>query len=253
MHLSEFRRRSTPPPPPSSPSFQEIYQRNATLADQDNASPNAAKLSWEKIRESLRGITDHGNANAIRRDGPGSDAGSSGDRMSLSKFMASLRLRPVEGDEAASSKSAGGVGKGGSLPLSIFEREIREKNEANGGKESDSLARTRFLRSYDYEELGEKLRNLRDSDKGKKGFSMEELNERLARLREMEEKETESRSQNNHWNDLRETLLKIKIAEDEKAKKNTREWSKLCFYCFFFRCVQKVGPLRKGDTLMAFG
>lgn len=220
--LSEFRR--TVPPPPSPPSFQKVYQHN-DLANNDNTgSPrNAAKISLDRIRESLRGITDRGNASASGRDGPGF---SGGDRMSLSRFTETLRLKPEEADKAASRKSAGEGGKGDVLPWSIFGKEIKEKNEAKAGKQNEILEKTKFLRSYEYEELGEKLRMLRNADdEGMKGFSLEELNERLVRLKEMEAKEMESRSKNNYLSGLRDTLLSIKISEDEKEKKNTRKWA----------------------------
>jgi hypothetical protein len=61
--------------------------------------------------------------------------------------------------------------------------------------------------------------------RGEKGwFTLKELNERLRKLREMEEKETESRIGGVSFRDLRESLVKLKASNDEKAIKNSGEY-----------------------------
>ncbi|KAI4325229.1 hypothetical protein MLD38_030646 [Melastoma candidum] len=213
--LSEFRSRD--PPPPSGPSFQKLNLPNGST----DPSRKATLTSLEGIRESLKGISRRPNVSSVGRDG----AGSSGvDRMSLSGFTDSLRLRLKEEDEAAPWKVAGGVGKEVGLPSKIFGKEIREmkeKKEGKAGKQKENLGKTKFVRSYAYEELGEKLRMLRSpADEGMKDFSLKELNERLIKLKEMEEKEMESKSKGGYFGQLRDTLWSMKLAEEEKEKAN---------------------------------
>ncbi|KAH1113547.1 hypothetical protein J1N35_006925 [Gossypium stocksii] len=47
-----------------------------------------------------------------------------------------------------------------------------------------------FIRMYGYEELGQRLKELRPPEK-EGGFSLQELNERLLKLRAIEDKEAE--------------------------------------------------------------
>ncbi|KAI4331184.1 hypothetical protein MLD38_029394 [Melastoma candidum] len=204
--LSEFRSRE--PPSPSGPSFQKVYQPSGST----DPSRKAAQMSLGVIKESLKGINRRSNASSLSGDGVGS---SGVERMSLAGFTDSLRLRPKEGDAEATLKVAGGV----SLPANIFGKEIKEKKEGKAAKQMDNLEKTKFSKSYAYDELGEKLRTLRSpADEGMKDFSLKELNERLIKLKEMEEKEMESKSRSGSFADIRESLWKMQFANEQKAK-----------------------------------
>ncbi|TYH78991.1 hypothetical protein ES332_D03G030000v1 [Gossypium tomentosum] len=61
------------------------------------------------------------------------------------------------------------------------------KGTAKGG---EAAMKTEFVSMYGYEELGQRLKELRPPEK-EGGFSLQELNERLIRLRAIEDKETE--------------------------------------------------------------
>ncbi|KAL6996674.1 hypothetical protein U1Q18_006803 [Sarracenia purpurea var. burkii] len=213
-NLSEFRRRSAAPPPDdksSSPppfsqpiSFQELYKRNVISKDDDsgNEASKGGKLSFEAIRESLRQLRSNVAKNQVGNNDP----------MSLSKFKESFKLRPVDPNARDSTVVIGGTGK---LPASVFAKEMKEKDT-----ESPAM-KTEFVKMYSYEELGQKLRNLRPEAKRDNWFSLGELNERLVKLREMEEKETESRFGGVTFKDLRESLIRMRISDDEKTKKQT--------------------------------
>ncbi|KAL5576086.1 hypothetical protein UlMin_017785 [Ulmus minor] len=96
---------------------------------------------------------------------------------------------------------------------------MKERKE---GERSNSI-KTEFVKMYKHEELGAKLKILRPEEKGDAWFSLEELNERLMKLREMEEKETETRIDGISFKDLRESLVKLKLSEDDKSKKSSIE------------------------------
>lgn len=129
--------------------------------------------------------------------------------MSLSEYKTSLKLKP-------STESGPVIGGTGMLPASVFGKE-RERKEAEG---ETMATKTEFVKAYTYEELGKKLRELRPEGKKEKeaSFSLGELNERLIKLREMEEKETESMIGGLSFIDLRESLLRLKMSDAEKAK-----------------------------------
>ncbi|GFZ17227.1 hypothetical protein Acr_26g0004970 [Actinidia rufa] len=219
-NLSEFRRRSAVPlpedrtssPPPSSQhiSFQELYKRNLTSKGEDSAneSGKGGVIAFEAIRESLRNLRSNATKNQVVNNDP----------MSLSKFKESFKLRPGDPNARDSRVVIGGTGR---LPASVFQKEMREKR----GAESPGM-KTEFVKIYNYDELGNKLRELRPEAKGENWFSLGELNERLMKLREME-KETESRASGVSHKDLRDSLIKILISDDEKTKKQTSstEWS----------------------------
>lgn len=156
------------------------------------------KLSFDTIRESLRKIKNPSVQNDRK------------DPLSLSRYTESLRLEPNQPNVIG--------GTGTPLPSSIFGKELRKEKNAEGGSNE---MKTNFVKMYSYAELGEKLRKLRPDEKGQNWFSLEELNERLMKLREMEEKETQAAIGNLTFRDLRESLVKLQMTDQEKAKKSS--------------------------------
>ncbi|XVE89184.1 hypothetical protein DITRI_Ditri19aG0130400 [Diplodiscus trichospermus] len=218
QNLSEFRQRSTVPPATESShtpsqsqpriSFQELYKQNV-LAKQgeSNESPESSspggKLSFDAIRASLRQMKSNSGPNNVERK--------AGSFFSLSEFKDSLKLKPSNENVVQSVIG----GSSSELPTSVFGREMKEMT-----KGQEAVMKTQFIRLYGYSELGQKLKQLRPEKEGGEGwFSLQELNERLMKLREMEEKETESRYGGVSFRDLRESLSKMKMSEDEKQKK----------------------------------
>lgn len=176
-------------------------------AENPNAEQGSGgRLSFDAIRQSLRQLRPSGNAQQNERS-------RSMDPMSLSAFKNSLRLRPSDSGPQRTVV----IGGTEPLPASVFAKEMREKRDG----ESSNAMKTEFVKMYSYGELGEKLRNLRPEGQGEGWFSMKELNERLMKLREFEEKETESRVAGLPFRDLRESLVKLKLSEDEKSKQNS--------------------------------
>ncbi|KAL5548913.1 hypothetical protein UlMin_004144 [Ulmus minor] len=76
---------------------------------------------------------------------------------------------------------------------------MKERKE---GERSNSM-KTEFVKMYKHEEFGVKLKILRPE------------------LREMEEKETETRIDGISFKDLRESLVKLKLSEDDKSKNSS--------------------------------
>uniref|UniRef100_A0A6N2JWH7 Small ribosomal subunit protein uS15c n=1 Tax=Salix viminalis TaxID=40686 RepID=A0A6N2JWH7_SALVM len=227
-NLSEFRLRSSDPPPrdpnsassqdPSSKqhiSFQELYKRNLARSTGGNGTnqsggisanqPISGGLTFDAIRESLRQIKGGGENNntAVGRG-----------RVGALPFS-SFKLKP--GNENESMNKSTIIGGTEGLPSAVFGREMEGEGRAKGEMS------TEFVKMYSHGELGDKLRSLRPTVKrGEKGwFTLKELNERLRKLREMEEKETESRISGFSYRDLRESLVKLKASNDEKAIKNS--------------------------------
>jgi len=231
-NLSEFRLRSSVPSPtePNSASstssssqhisFQELYTRNVTAKSNENGA-NAesgprkvgGRPSFEAIRESLRQMRPSSPPGAAQNERRGVDP------MSLSEYKYSLKLKP-------SPESGPVIGGTGMLPASVFGKERERK-----GTEGETTAmKTEFVKMYSYNELGKKLKELRPEGKKEEeaSFSLGELNERLIKLREMEEKETESRIGGVLYKDLRESLLTLKMSDDEKAKKSSSKSYRFC-------------------------
>ncbi|XP_050381743.1 uncharacterized protein LOC126798743 [Argentina anserina] len=186
-NLSQFRLRnptdsptSSATPPPAQISFQELYKNRVS-------SGKAADI--KSIRDSLKVIRTEQSEKRLA---------------SISKF----------GDIFGGSKESGGGDRGG-LP-GLFDRERnREK-----GDEKERRLRTEFVRSYSYEEMGQKLMMLRPEEEEEGGeFSVEELSERLVKLREMEKNETRNRGPVN-IDDIRESLVVLKDSDEEKLKKH---------------------------------
>lgn len=177
--------------------------------------------SFDAIRESLKNVRNNANMRADKRGVGG------GDPMSLSILKDSLKLKPAEGKATSGPSVIGGTD---SLPISVFGKELRARERGKeepdkGDSQAGSALKTEFVKVYGLEELGEKLRMLRPEGlvEGKGKFSLEELNERLEKLREMEEKETEARIRGFGFRELRDSLLTIKMSNDEKAKKTACE------------------------------
>ncbi|GMI72429.1 hypothetical protein like AT1G15810 [Hibiscus trionum] len=210
-NLTGFRRRtSVPPPSDSSPtplqsgshfSFQELYKRKfLENRGESNEGPDGfspgGKLSLDGIKNSLHQLRQESGANNVK--------GKQDSVWSLSEYKSTLKLKP-SGEKVI----------GGSLPHSIFEREM--KDNAKGG---EPAMKTEFVKMYGYEELGKKLKQLRPPLKkeGEGRFSLLELNERLMKLRAIEEKE---REQNAGFlaKDIRNCLYTLGTTENENQKK----------------------------------
>ncbi|KAJ4718573.1 30S ribosomal protein S15 [Melia azedarach] len=206
-NLAEFRQRSAAPSPTETNStasqsqhisFQELYKRNTNTQGKPNG-----KLTFDAIRESMRKMRSNNSNNANR-----SNVGSSADSLSLSAFKNSLKLKPGGGN---TNTVIGGTQE---LPLSVFGKEMK------GGELNRERMKLEFVKTYEYAELGEKLRKLRPEGSAR-GFSLGELNERLMKLRQIEE-ENESRIGGIRHKDIRESLFRLKTEEEEeKARKSS--------------------------------
>ncbi|OWM69590.1 uncharacterized protein LOC116199706 isoform X2 [Punica granatum] len=217
-NLSEYRRRSAPPNPADSPSSQpisvnELLKRNVfpkgvEPGNEPGPPKPAAHLSFDAIRESLKQLRNNTSSRTDKRGG---------DPLSLSSLKDSLKLKPGGLTPSPGSTAIGGTDR---LPLSVFGKEMKERKSKESGGGTGFALKTEFLKMYNYEDLGERLRQLRPEglDKGKVGFSLEELNERLGKLREMEEQETDERMAGFGYRELRESLQKLKMSEEEKTK-----------------------------------
>lgn len=156
------------------------------------------------------------------RDKNQSDSrGKTNDQMSLSRFKESLKLKAGQNADVESPMIIGGSD---GLPAFFGKEKIGGEDDNVGGKPA---LRTGLLKMYDYSELGTKLKMLRPAKKKGKWFSLHELNERLAKLREIEEKESLTRVGGISWKDLRETMVKFTLSDEEKTRKKS---SKLLFW-----------------------
>ncbi|CAI9766370.1 unnamed protein product [Fraxinus pennsylvanica] len=211
-NLSEFRHRAASP---SSHSGQPIklYKRNVLPKTEESGSGSSdstakhagaaapgGKLAFEAFRESIRQLRSN---SPIRQ----TDSGGKAVDMSLSRFKDSLKLKPV-GPKMM-------IGGSDSLHASIFGKEKRD------GDKAGPATRTEFVKMYNYKELGEKLKMLRPEKKKGNWFSLQELNERLMKLREIDEKESETRTGGVNFIDLRGSLERLRMSDDEKARKKT--------------------------------
>ena len=246
-NLSEFRRRSSVPAPESpSPAdsqhptlLQDLYKKNMAMSNPNpNLNLNAIKenakkgtLSFDAIRESLRQL----------RETKGEKPKTGSDHLSLNKYKDSFKLRPsmAEGGGGGGSKVYGGSTEG--LPISVFGREMNErekKKKGEEGKESpeDDFAKSELIRMYSHAELGEKLRELRPeaTKTGEKegGFSLAELNDRLKKLRETEEKQQVARAGGISFGELRSSLQQIRLSQ-ENARKPECEFLSSVNFPFF--------------------
>ncbi|XP_022862175.1 uncharacterized protein LOC111382432 isoform X2 [Olea europaea var. sylvestris] len=205
-NLSEFRRRAAALPPSSSAASPSSH--SDSTAKPSGAAAAGGKLSFAAIREGIH---------QLRSTSPNRQTDSGGkavDSMSLSRFKDSLKLKPV-GPNAQEPQTM--IGGSDSLPASIFGKEKRD------GDVAGPAMRTEFVKTYSYNELGEKLKMLRPEKKKGNWFSLQELNERLLKLREIEEKESETRIGGFDFMDLRDSLVRLKMSGDEKTRKNTMQ------------------------------
>ncbi|XP_028766445.1 uncharacterized protein LOC114724290 isoform X2 [Neltuma alba] len=193
----------------------EIYRRSMA-GKPDESTPIAGlrpgkiggRLSFDAIRVSVRNVKQ--NVEPSRNDRKG------GELSSLSAFSESLRKEP---SYSIGSRTSSTVIGGTALPVSIFGKELREKER---GEISDEM-KMEFVKSYEHEELGEKLRKLRPPAKGAVWFSLRELNDRLVKLREMDEKENEqSRIPGLSVKDLKEVFIKVNASGKQEKKSALR-------------------------------
>ncbi|KAF6147423.1 hypothetical protein GIB67_016780 [Kingdonia uniflora] len=221
-NLTDFRRKTSqneiPPQQSHSQtiSFEDLYKRNVLDKKNEetvgtNQSSGNDRFAFDKIRNSLRNMPDRG-----KNSGMGSFGGGFGKRTldpySLDSFKKNLNKVP---DDPKSNTASTLIGESKPLPSSVFQKELEEKPEVVEFK-------TEFVKTYSYEELGEKLKLLRPtaSNEGNKSwFSMVELNERLKRLREVEEAGNNPTIGGVNFRDLRETLNNLRQSNDEKNKK----------------------------------
>lgn len=162
------------------------------------------------VRDGLRKISFSGSSQMDKKGaGP----------LSLSAFKASLKLKPSASTSSGISSTL--LGGTNTLPASVFGKEMKDKKDGDGTAARKS--KTEFLRTYNHQALGEKLRALRPAAKGRDWFSLEELNERLIKLREMEEEKAQSTAEGMHVKELRQVLIEMHASNEETAKKNSCE------------------------------
>ncbi|KAL0354851.1 UNVERIFIED_CONTAM: 30S ribosomal protein S15 [Sesamum radiatum] len=210
-------------PPPKIASLEEIRRnlsefrsRNVIAKNDDSAASSdspAAKSpsspSYDAIRESLRQL----RANSALAKNQSDSRGKTSDPLSLARFKESLKLKPDQNGNLDSPMIIGGTS---GLPA-FFGKEKGGSEDDNVG--STAAKRTGFVKMYDYSELGTKLKMLRPEKKKGKWFSLNELNERLAKLREIEEKEGQVTIGGISFKDLRDTLVSLSLADEDKKKK----------------------------------
>ncbi|XP_076892767.1 uncharacterized protein LOC143544575 [Bidens hawaiensis] len=176
-NLSKFRREPSVQPPAKAISFQELYQWNLTPKSEPGSDFKTGPDSLRTIRESLKSITSNlsqsqSNLNVNRSS-----------RLSNIGLNLNLKLRP----------------KG------LNETDL----DAESNKSDES--KTKFVRTFNEGELGERLRKLRPGSKKVK-FSLSELNERMQKVWEMEEKEFS----NNTFGLIRDSLKKLNDNVEKK-------------------------------------
>ncbi|MED6131395.1 hypothetical protein PIB30_009617 [Stylosanthes scabra] len=214
-NLSEFRSRTAAEDQQAEQlSFSDLFARTVrrkTPAQDVDSSGTAhgggrGHFNLGAVRDGLRKL---GEARAGDRRGL--------DSMSLDACREMLRSKPL--DSSSSSAAAAGA----SSPESVLRRDLKQ-NES-----TEAMAvRSKLIRVYSYDELGEKLKKLRPEGVRKEWFSIEELNERLKRMREKEVKEAESNIKGaggSVLNHVRECLVRINETEDEKSRMNSLQKS----------------------------
>lgn len=116
----------------------------------------------------------------------------------------------------------GGTGGMYTLPESVFGREMRDRIGGAGGVPSSPAMNLEYMRKYEHNDLGEKLKKLRPEVKGNDWFSIGELNERLKKLREMDVLESQSTPIGSFTSVMRAALTNIAADTDDKSKKPSR-------------------------------
>ncbi|KAF9614418.1 hypothetical protein IFM89_018563 [Coptis chinensis] len=184
QNLSQFQSKTAPPS--NTVSLLGLYKKNVS----EKGGEEMKKTSFGSILENLQ-LLKRGNQNLKERD-----SGKTEDPYSLKQFQDTLKMKPGGGTSVP--------------PSSMFRKEETMKTRS-----------VEYGRSYNYTELGEKLKQLRPTDvNGKNCFSFEELNERLKKLRENEVKEMDARIGGVVAKDLRECLQTLKQTTEEKDKKS---------------------------------
>ncbi|KAE8723631.1 30S ribosomal protein S15 [Hibiscus syriacus] len=185
-NLSEYRRSSAVPPAESSPTHSK--------------SPPLFSFQ-ESYRKNF--LAKRGESNES------SDGLAPSGKVSFDFIKNSLKqMKPDPGANNVGRK------QGSSLSLSEYKNTLRLNPS-----DDKRVSTTEFVKTYGYEELGQKLNQLRPPKKeGEGGFSLQELKERLMKLREIEEKEDEARNSGLSFHDLKESLRTLKMSEDEKRK-----------------------------------
>lgn len=122
------------------------------------------------------------------------------------------------------------------LPVSVFGEELEERRRRKGDETEEEEMKSEFLKRYDTEELGERLREYRPEGKREEGwFSLRELNQRLVKLREVEEEKavgTRRMRGGFQFDDLRSGIQEKKEAED--ARKSLARKDLLVFFLILF-------------------
>ncbi|KAL1221424.1 Small ribosomal subunit protein uS15c [Cardamine amara subsp. amara] len=164
-NLAKFQRRSTVPPPQSPPqiSLEALYKQKVAQNSADPRSQKGQASNSNNVWENLKKLRPQTNTsyNTLKN---------------LSKENVSSNVFE------------------GSFPMSMVGNEMGEKKGREG--ETEGMV-TEFLKSYNEEDLGEKLKMLRPEGKKEEGwFSLQELNQRLVKLRQVEENEAQSQTTN---------------------------------------------------------
>ncbi|XP_047329610.1 uncharacterized protein LOC124932940 [Impatiens glandulifera] len=199
-NLSNFKQRASPqrPQPSSKPdplSFHELYQRSVIPKDGKSMGEpgKGTTTSFASIRESLKLIDKN------------RDIGKGTDSMSLSNVKESFKLKPADSVVRGQSNV---FGRTNNLPSSVFGKEMKDKRMV----ESPSM-KTEFMKTYTYDQLGEKLKKLRPNTEADNWFSLTELNERLVKLREIEQKESDSMAGGFNFKVLKESIKMVSDAQ----------------------------------------
>ncbi|XP_071723272.1 uncharacterized protein [Rutidosis leptorrhynchoides] len=178
-NLSNYSRRTSPTPSASqqSFSFRELYNRDLNAKSKEGAESSATTIT------------------------PPSGFG--------------------EATESCDRRVKGG------LPSSVFGKELRKQEAVQGDdkRNNGDEMKTDFVRIYTFSDLGAKLRELRPENetkvegKGEEGewSWLEELNTRLAKLRRVEEEGSNFGGIGISFKDLRDSLVKMQMSDNEKA------------------------------------
>ncbi|BAT93377.1 hypothetical protein LR48_Vigan05g003400 [Vigna angularis] len=180
-NLSEFRAK-TAPPPPGNPSQQQQQFSFQQIYQRHNVQGNPPRLG-ESSSPSMQFIREN--------------------------------LRNLSAAQTPVSQGRPGmIGGTNALPQGIFGKEMRKE-----GTKSTTMFSAGFLKTYNVEDLGKKLRMLRPEGKEKGWFSVRELSERLVRLRKMEEEQARSNTRDSTINIIRGCLAEINEEQNLAKKK----------------------------------
>ncbi|KAL1198602.1 Small ribosomal subunit protein uS15c [Cardamine amara subsp. amara] len=190
-NLNEFRSRAAAPPPRD---WQDLYKQDVLSKSGDSHGNRKLEAApFASIKENLRQMRPQANTESKWANLSGLKT----------KFNENLRSNVIGGGEG--------------LPISVFGKELEQgkKNE----DESEEM-KSELIRSYDTNELGEKLRLYRPQGKKEEGwFSLQELNQRLVKLRAVEDEREQSTmiKQPSIVKELRSEMRKLKADEEKKS------------------------------------